>query len=275
MSFNVRGRIKDKDGGFTDYTVEVVVNNVAPSIGEITAPLEPVEVGTEISVSADFTDPGVLDSHSADWDWGDENTSAGIVDEVNGSGSVVGTHTYSNAGVYTVRLTVTDKDEGSGEAIYQYVVVYDPVGGFVTGSGWFDSPAGAYTPEPFLTGRANFGFVSRYTKGTTVPIGNTQFQFKVADLKFNSDVYQWLVVAGPKAQFKGIGTINGVGNFGFIVTALDEDLTPSTDVDLFRIKIWDKENGDIVVYDNQIGDADDADLTTGIGGGNIKVHKGE
>ena len=45
-------------------------------------------------------------------------------------------------------------------------------------------------------------------------------------------------------------------------------------MDKFRIKIWDKDDGDAVVYDNQIGDADDADLTTAIGGGSIKIHKG-
>ena len=53
---------------------------------------------------------------------------------------------------------------------------------------------------------------------------------------------------------------------------IDETLTPSTDVDLFRIKIWDKDSGDVVVYDNQTDAAEDADLTTAIGGGNIVIH---
>lgn len=58
-----------------------------------------------------------------------------------------------------------------------------------------------------------------------------------------------------------------------MLSAIDEKLTPSTDVDLFRIRIWDKENGDVIVYDNQIGDPDDADATTAIGGGSIVIHK--
>jgi len=95
--------------------------------------------------------------------------------------------------------------------------------------------------------------------------------FKVADLNFHSSSYDWLVVAGAKAQFKGTGTINGAGNFGFMLTAIDAELTPSTEVDKFRIKIWDKVT-DELVYDNQIGDTDDADLTTEIGGGSIVVH---
>jgi hypothetical protein len=82
-----------------------------------------------------------------------------------------------------------------------------------------------------------------------------------------------LVVAGPKAQFKGTGTINGAGNYGFMLTAVDAALTPSTEVDLFRIKIWDRDNGDTIVYDNQMGADDDADPATAIGGGPIVIHK--
>jgi len=46
-----------------------------------------------------------------------------------------------------------------------------------------------------------------------------------------------LVVTHHKAMYKGVGTINGSGEYGFILTAIDEKLTSSTDVDLFRIKI--------------------------------------
>ncbi len=76
-------------------------------------------------------------------------------------------------------------------------------------------------------------------------------------------------------MYKGTGTINGRGNFGFMLSAIDADLTPSTDDDLFRIKIWDKDNDDEVVYDNQICGDDNDDRSTAIGGGNIKIHKGK
>lgn len=73
-------------------------------------------------------------------------------------------------------------------------------------------------------------------------------------------------------MYKGTGTVNGVGNYGFMLTAIDEALTPSTDVDLFRIKIWDKDTGE-VIYDNQMGDEEDADPTTELGGGSIVIHE--
>ena len=80
------------------------------------------------------------------------------------------------------------------------------------------------------------------------------------------------MIAGARAQFKGTGTINGTGEYGFMLTAVDEDLTPSTDVDLFRIKIWDKTT-DEIVYDNQMGDVDGTAVATEISGGSIVIHK--
>jgi hypothetical protein len=189
---------------------------------------------------------------------------------------VSASHTYTTPGVYTVKLTVTDNLDDFGDSVFQYLVVYDPEGGFVTGGGWIWSPPGACRFDACTdntTGKANFGFVSKYKKGASVPTGQTEFQFKAGDLSFHSSSYQWLVVAGPKAQFKGEGTINGGGHYGFILTALDAKLTPSSEVDKFRIKLWDKDDGDVIVYDNQIGDADDADATTEIGRGNIVIHK--
>src|SRR5688572_9657924 len=153
----------------------------------------------------------------------------------------------------------------------------DPKGGFVTGGGWFNSPAGACklascAPDFSTVGKANFGFVSKYKKGATAPIGNTEFQFKAGDLNFNSSVYEWLVVSGARAQYKGTGTINGAGNYGFLITAIDGQLNGGGGYDKFRIKIWDKNNGDFIVYDNQMGAVDGSTPTTGLGGGSIMIH---
>lgn len=237
----------------------VTVNNVAPTLGVISVDAELVPVNTTINASADFTDPGTNDTHTATWDWGDGASSAGTVTQGAGSGSVNDSHSYSAPGVYTVKLTTTDNDgDASNEAIYQFVVVYDPSAGFVTGGGWIDSPAGAYAADTSLSGKATFGFVSKYKKGANVPDGNTEFQFKAGDLNFKSVSYEWLVVAGNKAQFKGEGTINGQGSYQFMINADDDN------PDTFRIQIWG-DNG--IVYDNGSQQS--------LGGGNIVVHKGK
>jgi hypothetical protein len=262
------------DGTETVYiTFDLTINNLPPDVGPITAPLDPVLVNTEIQVGAAFTDPGVNDTHTAVWDWGDGTASPGVVIEAYGSGTVSGAHTYTSAGVYTLKVTVTDNDGGSDESVFYYIVAYDPGAGFVTGGGWINSPVGAFTANPALTGKANFGFVSKYQKGANVPTGQTQFQFKVANLNFHSEIYEWLVVAGAKAQYKGAGAINGAGNYGFILTAIDGQVSGGGGLDKFRIKIWDKNNGDAVVYDNQLGESDTADPVTALGGGSIVIHK--
>ncbi len=232
-------------------------------------PVDPQEVGTVIDASATFSDIGTGDTHMAVWNWGDGSTSAGTVTESNGSGSVTGSHAYTSPGVYIIQLTVTDNDSSISQSVFQLMVVYDPEGGFVTGGGWINSPAGAYRPYPDLTGKANFGFVSKYKKGTTIPIGNTQFHFQAGDFNFHSDTYEWLVVnqAGTNAQFKGSGTVNGelapTGEaYKFMIWA--SDLYPDSD-DTFRIKIWfEDSDSEIVVYDNGTDQS--------ISGGNIKIH---
>lgn len=100
----------------------------------------------------------------------------------------------------------------------------------------------------------------------------TEFQFKVAALNFHSEAYEWLVVAGARAQYKGIGTINGAGNYGFMLTAIDGAMPGGGGNDRFRIKIWDKNNNGIIVYDNQPGESDSADLSIAVQGGSIVIH---
>jgi len=176
-----------------------------------------------------------------------------------------------------VTLTISDSCGGSGAATTigsdpAMVVVYDPNAGFVTGGGWITSPPGAYVPNPALTGRANFGFVSKYQRGQSVPTGETEFQFQVASFNFHSVAYEWLVVAGARAQYKGTGTINGTGNYGFMLTAIDGQINGGGGADKFRVKIWDKNNGDAIVYDNQLNAPDGSDPTTLLGGGSIVIH---
>ena len=263
--------VVDSLGQMADDTMVITVTedqNHPPVLGGITgAPLHPVSVGTPIDVSAQFTDPDVGDTHTATWDWGD-----GATDGVDPAASPVGgSHSYDSAGVYTVTLTVTDADGASDEAVFQYVVSYDSSAGFVTGGGWIMSPEGAYVADSGLTGKANFGFVAKYKKGATTPSGQTEFRFKAADFNFHSSQYQWLVVAGPQAKFKGSGTINGAGDYGFMLTGRDGQIS-GEGVDKFRIKIWDKATNE-VVYDNQMGEDDESEATTEIGGGSIVIHK--
>ncbi len=235
---------------------------LVPEVTGIAVPSAPVDINNQpISFTGAFADGDDDDAHAAQWDWGDGSVSSeGIVNQE--TNSVSGSHTYAEAGVYRVTLTVTDRFPNSGSLTSDYVVIYDPDGGFVTGGGWIDSPAGAYVPDPAMSGKATFGFVSKYKKGATVPTGNTEFQFRAADLNFHSQAYEYLVITGEGsnyAKFKGIGAINGEGAYNFMIWAGDKE------PDTFRIKIWteDEFGAETVIYDNGFDQP--------IGGGNIKV----
>ena len=106
-------------------------------------------------------------------------------------------------------------------------------------------------------------------------------------MKFQSISYQWLVIAGAKAQYKGTGTLKYhtvahtgdtdcdndahfaaiSGTYGFLLTAQDGSRFNQPGPDTFRIKIWqistDGTDG-ATAYDNGTDQA--------IGGGKITIH---
>src|SRR5262249_17139639 len=152
---------------------------------------------------------------------------AGVVDET--AHTVTASYTFTAAAVYSVRLMVTN-DLGASSIATEVggldatVVIYDPSAGFVTGGGWIDSPPGAHVAAPSVAKKAGFAFESKYTQGSGVPTGDTEFNFKAADLKFTSTSYDWLVVSGATAQFQGSGVVTGSNTaYSFILTAVDGD----------------------------------------------------
>jgi hypothetical protein len=108
-SITVRGRIIDKDDGYTEYTTTVTVNNVAPDVdagSDVSW-----NIATSYTLNATYTDPGTGDTHTATVDWGDGSPQwSGPV-----SGGVVNpSHTYTTTGSFTIVVTVTDDDGDSG-----------------------------------------------------------------------------------------------------------------------------------------------------------------
>jgi PKD repeat protein len=99
-TYNVVLTVTDKDGASTTQTVEVTVDNVAPTVVSIAKP-DTIKEGESVTFSATATDPGILDTLTYSWNFGD-NTNPVIGQNVN--------HTFVDNGDYNVVLTVTDKD---------------------------------------------------------------------------------------------------------------------------------------------------------------------
>jgi len=237
------------------------LTNAPPVVGEIEVIEDPVKVNTPVAASASFTDADLLDTHTAVWDWGDGTSSSGAVVQGMGGGTVTGSHTYTQPGIYLITLTVTDNFGNSGSSTSHPVVIYDPNGGFVTGGGWIYSPPGAAGASD-AGGKAQFGFVAKYQKNATKPKGNVTFIYKGADINFKSTSLDYLVVnaSDASAVIRGSGVLNEVGNYKFMLWA-------GNDPDTFRIKIWKEWRGTTIdIYDNGYAQVP--------GGGSIQIHTG-
>jgi hypothetical protein len=94
----------------------------------VTAIGDSIDEGESATVSATFTDPGVLDTHTATIDW-DDGTPPEIVPVVQGAGfgSLDTDHVYGDNGVFNVEVTVTDNDGGVGvDTVAVVVANLDP-----------------------------------------------------------------------------------------------------------------------------------------------------
>jgi hypothetical protein len=169
-AYTVTLTVTDASGATATATTTADITNVAPSITGFDLPTEPVAIGMVVSAAVRFADAGSADTHGARIDWGDGAISSAAATV----GRASATHTYAVPGVYTVTAQVTDDDNASAEATFQYVVVYDPSAGFVTGGGWIDSPSSACASFcGGASGKATFGFVARYRKGASTARGAT------------------------------------------------------------------------------------------------------
>ncbi len=249
---------------------------------EVDGPVNPTAITDPVTITASATDLAEFEE-TVTIDWGDGSLPE-LLDMNGGSVSaVVADHIFPAAAIYQVTITVDYEGHFTQTSVVDFVVIFDAKSGFVTGGGWFDSPTGAYTPndssDPDVTGKAHFGFVSKYKKGQSVPEGSTSFRFAAADLDFEASSYEWMIISGARARYKGEGLVKGSAEpYKFQVTAMDADVAGSgIREDGFRIRIWraGPGGGENVLYDNGRG-ADDATGnggTTPIGGGSIQVHK--
>jgi PKD repeat protein len=138
----------DDCGGMGEASMEISVDNVAPS----------VSISAIITFDGYFDDPSWLDTHTATWDFGDGSPtepgtfSPGVGDTHHEMDAV--THAYGKAGVYQVTLTVQDDMGGIGYASVDVTIVNVPPtvviwaspstadeGEDITFDGYFDDPS--------------------------------------------------------------------------------------------------------------------------------------
>jgi hypothetical protein len=107
-------RIRDDDGGYGSARRSVMVDNIAPKViskGMVQPdPYFILPLVHTVQFYARFTDVGVMDTHTADWFWGDQTSDDGTIVEHHGSGNASASHVWSQPGTYIVMVFITDDD---------------------------------------------------------------------------------------------------------------------------------------------------------------------
>jgi PKD repeat protein len=99
--YTVTLTLVDDNGGTAVHMTNLTIYNVAPVVDAGTDMA--VNTGTAVTFNGSFSDIGIEETHTIEWDFGDGNTA---------SGTLTPEHTYTDSGVYTATLTVTDDDTG-------------------------------------------------------------------------------------------------------------------------------------------------------------------
>ena len=158
--YTVTLTVTDKDGGVGIDQLEVTVNNVAPVVTPGDDQTE--NEGDVVTVDATFTDPSIVDTHTAtiNWDDGTGDEAVPVVQNP-GSGSLSGTHVYADNRVYTVTVTVTDDDGGVGMT-YITVTINNVAPVADAGDNWSD----VYEGEDIVVDLEPFGLTDAGTLDT-------------------------------------------------------------------------------------------------------------
>jgi hypothetical protein len=114
-------------------------------------------------------------------------------------------------------------------------------------------------------GMVNFDFDNK-TATARSSRSESLINLLLGKLEFRTLGYDSRTVAGAKTQFKGSGTVNNLPGYRYILTVIDGQAAGGDGIDRFRLKVWNEKTGE-TVFDNQMGAADDADPTNGVGDG--------
>ena len=159
-------------------------------------------------------------------------------------------------GVYNVMLTVTDKDGGVSTAHIvnndltapAYVVIYDPSAGFVTGGGWVVVSRRSVGRVPDRRWKGVVRLRLQVSERGRLPLSSSPARRSSSSTPVRPQLPQHRVrVAGrrgrPGPSSRATGTINGSGDYGFMLTAIDGAVAGGGGTRTrFRIKIWDKSH---------------------------------
>jgi VCBS repeat-containing protein/predicted outer membrane repeat protein len=120
--FTVTLIITDDEGATMSDTLVVTVLNTPPILGNL--PNKTLVLGSPVSFAVAYHDVGILDTHTATINWRDGTVEPATV---NTSSEIIsGSHMYTEPGIYSVIIIVTDN--GGAETIVTFIVTVSQIG---------------------------------------------------------------------------------------------------------------------------------------------------
>ena len=116
----------------------------------------------------------------------------------------------------------------------------------IASEGWFNSEAGAYLLDPTITGSLDFHMNLHNVKHPNSAKGVVKIKFPEANINLTGNTLECLLIEENIITIRGEGKNKGKGYYGFLVTTIDA----GNSGDQIKITIWDKLDGDRVIYDN-------------------------
>jgi len=118
----------------------------------------------------------------------------------------------------------------------------------IKSDGWFNSEPGCFLEDPTIIGRLDFNMNIHNIKHPNSAQGVVKIKFPDANINITGNTLEFLLIENNVITVRGEGKNKGKGNYGFLVTAIDA----GNSGDQIKITIWDKLDGDKVIYDNLI-----------------------
>jgi hypothetical protein len=149
------------------------------------------------------------------------------------------------AGIWSPVVDAIDNNGNASSRNYfnEFLVVYDPLAGSASGTGWI-IPGGATSDiYDYLSGgldgktKASFSFKAQYeSAASTSPTGFFNLSYG-SQFKLQSASLDWLLVSTATAEFQGTATIKGLpGTFVFQVTIRAGGSTYPAD--RLELRVW-------------------------------------
>jgi len=213
--YTITVTVTDDDTGQDISTTVVTVNNVAPALGDLNVDPAVIDENDSTTLSGSFTDPGSVDTHTVDIDWGDGNSDTFVLPVGERSFSMA--HQYLDddptgtpGDDYTITVTVTDDD--TGQDISTTVVTVNNVAPVIT----------AYTSSAPGVGDAAEG-EDVTVQGAFTDVGTLDTHTAAIDWGDGNVTPADLVQGSGSGTFSGTHAYEYGGIYTIVVTVTDDD----------------------------------------------------